>query len=167
VVVAAKIFRLPKRRETLHKERSAALSKIPARKPSTGSQSHALFDADAAESYPAFASRPRALPLRAGKVRVLVLADVSANLFDAAVNRKVDGALTDLTQDSGRWLSNLQFHAEDLPNEQTDRRSGRWPLRNGCFRTSFGHGSRIGTGSCFDGKDRQEGNAQEGAQEGS
>jgi hypothetical protein len=101
--------------------------------------------------------------LQTVKAKVLVLADVSANLFDAAVNRKVDGALTDVTPDLGRRFSNLQFHAEDLPNEQTDRRSGRWPLRNGCFRTSFGHGRRIGTGRCFDGK---EGNAQEVAQEG-
>ena len=98
----------------------------------------------------------------------LVLADVSANLFDAAVNRKVDGALTDVTQDSGRRLSNLQFHAEDLPNEQTDRRSGRWPLRNGSFRTSFGSGRCFGcSGSCFDDQGYgQEVDAQEVAQEG-
>ena len=50
-----------------------------------------------------------------------------------------------------------QTKAEDSQHEQTDRCSRRWPVRNGCIRTSFGPGS-IGSCSCFD---RSQGVAQE------
>ena len=62
-----------------------------------------------------------------------------------------------------------QTKAEDSQHEQTDRCSRRWPVRNGCIRTSFGPGS-IGSCSCFDRSqvgtqevDPQEGHAQEGS----
>jgi hypothetical protein len=50
-----------------------------------------------------------------------------------------------------------QTKAEDSQHEQTDRCSRRWPVRNGCIRTSFSTGS-IGSRSCFD---RSQGSAQE------
>jgi hypothetical protein len=54
-------------------------------------------------------------------------------------------------------------------NEQTDRRSGRWPFRNGSIRTSFGTGSSFGSSgsSSFVGKEDHEARSQEVAQEGS
>jgi hypothetical protein len=64
---------------------------------STASAHRTLFDTDAARSYPALANSRRRHAAFAVSSVGGGLADASANLFDAAVNRKVDGTFTDLT----------------------------------------------------------------------
>jgi hypothetical protein len=83
----------------------------------------------------------------------------------------VDGSFTDMTPITGSLVNLLKL--KDSQDEQTDRCSRRWPVRNGCFRSSFGrYGSGSSTGSSrFDGSQddaQEEDFAQEVvAQEGS
>ncbi|CAG9256385.1 hypothetical protein PUN4_270032 [Paraburkholderia unamae] len=70
---------------------------------STISRDHALFDADASRSYPAFSlqglrSNAQSRPLADAKRQFV---QIRANLSKATVNRKVDGTFTDLTPITG------------------------------------------------------------------
>ncbi len=81
---------VPARTKTVPMDNSIGIS-------STACASRALWITDAAKSYPALAFGTAAVPFPLDRTSTGALADASSNLFDAAVNRKVDGAFTDLT----------------------------------------------------------------------